>query len=75
MENEYKPKETLFGLAGVNYMNWASQMAVGKDTGVPWVMCKQDDALDPMVNSINNTHLDIYMIIYLTGHLVTHVSR
>ena len=50
-------------------------MAMGIDTGVPWVMCKQDDALDPMVKSINNTLLDIYMIIYLTGLLVTPVSR
>ena len=58
----------------VNYMNWAAHMAVGMDTGVPWVMCKQDDALDPVVSSVNNTLLDIYMIIYLTGHLVTLVS-
>ena len=40
VENEYKPEETLFGPVGVNYMNWAAQMAVGMDTGVPWVMCK-----------------------------------
>jgi len=74
VENEYKPEETLFGPAGVNYMNWAAQMVVGMDTGVPWVMCKQDDALDPVVSSVNNTLLDIYMIISLTGHLVTPVS-
>ena len=74
VENDYKPEETLFGLAGVNYMNWAAQMAVGMDMGVPWVMCKQDDALDPMLNSVNNTLLDIYMIISLIGHLVTPVS-
>lgn len=24
-------------------------MAVGLQTGVPWVMCKQDDAPDPVV--------------------------
>ena len=58
----------------VNYMNWATWMAVGMDTGVPWVMCKQDDALDPVVSSVNNTLLDIYMIIYLTGRLVTPMS-
>ena len=38
MENEYKPEETLFGPARVNYMNWDAHMAVGMDTGVPWVM-------------------------------------
>ena len=73
VENEYKPKETLFRPAGVNYMNWAAQMAVGMDTGIPWVMCKQDGALDRVVSSINNTLLDIYMIISLTGNLVTPV--
>ena len=74
VENEYKPEETLFGPAGVNYMNWDAHMAVGMDTGVPWVMCKQDDALDPVVSSVNDTLLDIYMIISLTGHLVTPIS-
>ena len=74
VENEYKPEETLFGLAGVNCMNWAAHMAMGMDTGVPWVMCKHDDALDPVVSSVNDTLLDIYMIISLTGHLVTPVS-
>ena len=67
-------KKILFGPAGVNYMNWDAHMAVGMDMGVPWVMCKQDDALDPMLNSVNNTLLDIYMIISLIGHLVTPVS-
>ena len=74
VENEYKPEEMLFGPAGVNYMNWSAQMAMGMDTSVPWVMCKQDDALDPVVSSVNNTLLDIYMIISLTGNLVTPVS-
>lgn len=32
-------------------MNWAAKMAVGLDTGVPWVMCKEDDAPDPIVSS------------------------
>lgn len=27
-------------------------MAVGLNTGVPWVMCKQPDAPDPVVSSI-----------------------
>ena len=75
VETKYKPEEMLFAPAGVNYMNWASQMAVGMDTGIPWVMCKHDDALDPVVSFVNNTLLDIYMIISLTGHLVTLVSR
>lgn len=34
------------------YSDWAAKMAVGLGTGVPWVMCKQDDAPDPIVSII-----------------------
>lgn len=37
------------GSPGKAYSNWAAKMAVGLGTGVPWVMCKQDDAPDPIV--------------------------
>ena len=40
------------GAPGKAYSKWAAQMALGLGTGVPWVMCKQDDAPDPIV-SIN----------------------
>lgn len=30
-------------------MTWAAKMAVELGTGVPWVMCKEDDAPDPVV--------------------------
>lgn len=52
IENEYKTVEKAFGEEGVKYVVWAAKMAVGLDTGVPWVMCKQDDAPDPVVSSI-----------------------
>lgn len=42
------------GAPGKAYSSWAAQMALGLGTGVPWVMCKQDDAPDPIV-SINQT--------------------
>lgn len=32
-------------------MTWAANMAVELDTGVPWVMCKEEDAPDPVVSS------------------------
>lgn len=35
---------------GPPYVKWAAEMAVGLQTGVPWVMCKQDDAPDPVVS-------------------------
>lgn len=38
------------GAPGKAYTAWAAQMAVAQKTGVPWVMCKQDDAPDPIVS-------------------------
>ncbi|KZV23197.1 beta-galactosidase 16-like [Dorcoceras hygrometricum] len=38
---------------GPPYVRWAAAMAVGLNTGVPWVMCKQDDAPDPVINACN----------------------
>jgi hypothetical protein len=49
IENEYGPLGKEFGAAGKSYSNWAAKMAIGLGTGVPWVMCKQDDAPDPVV--------------------------
>ena len=49
IENEYGAQSKLLGPAGQNYVNWAAKMAVETGTGVPWVMCKEDDAPDPVV--------------------------
>lgn len=49
IENEYQNVEKAFGDKGPSYVRWAAAMAVGLQTGVPWVMCKQDDAPDPVV--------------------------
>lgn len=38
---------------GARYVQWAGRMAVGLKTGVPWIMCKQKDAPDPVVRYIN----------------------
>lgn len=38
------------GAEGHNYMTWAAKMAIATETGVPWVMCKEDDAPDPVVS-------------------------
>jgi hypothetical protein len=40
------------GSPGKAYTKWAAEMAVGLRTGVPWVMCKQDDAPDPIVSDL-----------------------
>ncbi|XP_062099612.1 beta-galactosidase 16 [Humulus lupulus] len=53
IENEYKTVEGAFHEKGVSYVEWAASMAVGLQTGVPWIMCKQDDAPDPIINTCN----------------------
>ncbi|XP_060672991.1 beta-galactosidase 16-like [Ziziphus jujuba] len=53
IENEYTLVEGAFHDKGKSYVRWAAKMAVGLQTGVPWVMCRQDDAPDPVINSCN----------------------
>lgn len=60
IENEYGPESRAFGAAGHSYINWAAQMAVGLNTGVPWVMCKEDDAPDPVINTCNGFYCDAF---------------
>lgn len=50
IENEYGPVEYEIGAAGKSYTKWAAEMAMGLGTGVPWIMCKQDDTPDPLVS-------------------------
>ncbi|GLU02865.1 hypothetical protein SLE2022_200980 [Rubroshorea leprosula] len=60
IENEYEPERRRYGDAGLAYMNWAANMAVGMDTGVPWVMCKEEDAPDPLINTCNGFYCDYF---------------
>ncbi|XP_039030398.1 beta-galactosidase 5-like [Hibiscus syriacus] len=60
IENEYGPESKALGAAGHAYVNWAAKMAVGLDTGVPWVMCKEDDTPDPVINTCNGFYCDAF---------------
>ncbi|CAA6663225.1 unnamed protein product [Spirodela intermedia] len=53
IENEYNNVALAYEEEGKNYVQWAGKMAVGLETGVPWVMCKQTDAPDPVISSCN----------------------
>ncbi|RVX21335.1 Beta-galactosidase 6 [Vitis vinifera] len=53
IENEYQNIEAAFNEKGPSYVRWAAKMAVELQTGVPWVMCKQSDAPDPVINTCN----------------------
>ncbi|XP_022749934.1 beta-galactosidase-like isoform X2 [Durio zibethinus] len=58
IENEFGPVEWEIGAPGKAYIKWAAEMAVGLDTGVPWIMCKQDDAPDPVINTCNGFYCE-----------------
>ncbi|XP_030524028.2 beta-galactosidase 13-like [Rhodamnia argentea] len=53
IENEYNNIQLAYKTQGTRYIQWAGTMAVGLKTGVPWVMCMQKDAPDPMINTCN----------------------
>ncbi|GMI81634.1 beta-galactosidase 8 [Hibiscus trionum] len=58
IENEYGNIDSAYGAAAKPYINWAADMAVSLDTGVPWVMCQQSDAPDPIINTCNGFYCD-----------------
>ncbi|CAN1225850.1 Beta-galactosidase 3 [Linum perenne] len=60
IENEYGVQSKLFGAPAYNYMSWAADMAVKTGTGVPWVMCKEEDAPDPIINTCNGFYCDTF---------------
>ncbi|XP_018480530.2 beta-galactosidase 12 isoform X1 [Raphanus sativus] len=59
VENEYGPVEWEIGAPGKAYTKWAAQMAEGLSTGVPWIMCKQDeDVPDSIINTCNGFYCE-----------------
>ncbi|KAI4322247.1 hypothetical protein L6164_021958 [Bauhinia variegata] len=58
IENEYGNVEGSYGSAAKSYINWAAKMATSLDTGVPWVMCQQSDAPNPIINTCNGFYCD-----------------
>uniref|UniRef100_A0A803LZE1 Beta-galactosidase n=1 Tax=Chenopodium quinoa TaxID=63459 RepID=A0A803LZE1_CHEQI len=58
IENEYGDVENSYGKKGRDYINWAANMAVGLGAGVPWVMCKQTDAPEFIIDTCNGYYCD-----------------
>ncbi|KAK3438940.1 hypothetical protein EUGRSUZ_C03898, partial [Eucalyptus grandis] len=58
IENEYGPVEWEIGAPGKAYSKWAANLAVRLNTGVPWIMCKQEDAPDPMIDTCNGYYCE-----------------
>lgn len=52
IENEYGNGdiEPQYGARAKAYVDWAAGMAISLNTGVPWIMCQQKDAPDPIVS-------------------------
>lgn len=58
IENEYGPVQ-LWGVPDDKvYAAWTAKLALSLDTGVPWVMCKQEDAPDPIIDTCNGFYCD-----------------
>ncbi|XP_011660030.1 beta-galactosidase 15 isoform X2 [Cucumis sativus] len=58
IENEYGNVMTSYGDAGKAYVNWCANMADSQNVGVPWIMCQQDDAPEPTINTCNGWYCD-----------------
>lgn len=58
IENEYGNIMSHYGDAGKAYIKWCAQMAQTQNIGVPWIMCQQSDAPQPMINTCNGYYCD-----------------
>ncbi|XP_042758061.1 beta-galactosidase 15 [Lactuca sativa] len=58
VENEYGNVMTSYGHAGKVYIDWCAKMADSLNIGVPWIMCQQNDAPKPMINTCNGWYCD-----------------
>ncbi|VFQ98096.1 unnamed protein product [Cuscuta campestris] len=58
IENEYGNIQSDYGPRAKPYIEWAAAMATSLNTGVPWVMCQQADAPDPIINTCNGFYCD-----------------
>ncbi|KAK9121139.1 hypothetical protein Syun_018756 [Stephania yunnanensis] len=48
IQNEYGNVNSAYGAAVNPYIKWPASMATSLSSGVPWVMCQQSDAPDPV---------------------------
>ncbi|KAK7405319.1 hypothetical protein VNO78_06537 [Psophocarpus tetragonolobus] len=58
IENEYGNIMSSYGENGKQYMKWCAQLAESYQIGVPWVMCQQSDAPDPIIDTCNGWYCD-----------------
>uniref|UniRef100_J3LWB8 Beta-galactosidase n=1 Tax=Oryza brachyantha TaxID=4533 RepID=J3LWB8_ORYBR len=58
IENEYGNIQGNFGQAGKRYMLRAAQKEIGLDTSIPWVICRQTDAPEEIIDRCNAFYCD-----------------
>ncbi|KAJ0478717.1 putative beta-galactosidase [Helianthus annuus] len=66
VENEYGYYEAAYGEGGKRYTQWAAKMALSQNIGVPWIMCQQWDAPNPVINTCNSFYCDDFKPSYPT---------
>ncbi|PKU73720.1 Beta-galactosidase 15 [Dendrobium catenatum] len=54
IENEYGNVQGPYGNAGKEYIKWCAKLAESYQIGVPWIMCQQPDAPQPMYHGGTN---------------------
>ncbi|EMS57137.1 Beta-galactosidase 7 [Triticum urartu] len=74
IENEYKLIEGAFHSRGPPYVRWAAVMAVNLQTGVPWMMCKQDDAPDPIGHVFETESNCVAFLVNLDKHKTSNIQ-
>ncbi|KAK4275719.1 hypothetical protein QN277_018755 [Acacia crassicarpa] len=58
IENEFGNVMDPYGDDGKVYIDWCASMAESYNIGVPWIMCQQSDAPQPMINTCNGYYCD-----------------
>ncbi|KAK9161006.1 hypothetical protein Syun_007347 [Stephania yunnanensis] len=70
IQNEYGNVNSAYGASVKPYIKWPASMATSLHTGVPWVMCQQSDAPDPVVTSDSPAGKSTYSLIREPGEVV-----
>ncbi|KFK30461.1 hypothetical protein AALP_AA7G264100 [Arabis alpina] len=56
IENEYNAVQLAYKENGERYIKWAADLVESLNLGIPWVMCKQNDAPGNVINACNGRH-------------------
>ncbi|KAL3532020.1 hypothetical protein ACH5RR_005541 [Cinchona calisaya] len=58
IENEFGDVANKFGNDAKPYLNWNVKFAESLNIGVPWIMCQQADAPEPIIHTCNGYYCD-----------------